>query len=179
MSAYAIRSGHAMNVVLGYDLRRKDPDYDLLRKLTAEWRQIVSYYRGDFYPLTRNNRDEEHWLAWQFDRPEQGDGIVEAFRREKTEKASAKFHLSGIDASARYEITVFDSGRSASLGGSELIEHGLPLVIKAKPDAMVVRYRRLNGAAAAMAAPETEKTRRVMDLNGTWQVEQGEMQAMP
>ena len=30
-----------------------------------------------------------------------------------------------------------------------------------------------------MAAPETEKTRRVLDLKGTWQVEQGEMQAMP
>ena len=53
VNAYAIRSGHAMNVVLGYDLRRKELDYDLLRKLTAEWRQIVPYYQGDFYPLTR------------------------------------------------------------------------------------------------------------------------------
>jgi len=105
VNAYSIRSGHAMNVVLGYDLRCKDLDYDLLRKLTAEWRQIVPYYQGDFYPLTSDSRDEEHWLAWQFNRPEQGDGIIEAFRREKTEKASATFHLSGMDASARYEIT--------------------------------------------------------------------------
>jgi hypothetical protein len=168
-----------MNVVLGYDLRCKDLEYDLLRKLTAERRQIVPYYQGDFYPLTSDSRDEEHWLAWQFDRPEQGDGIVEAFRRQKTEEASATFHLSGIDASARYEITDLDSGRSASVSGRELTEHGLPLVIKAKPGALVVRYRRLSGAATAMAALETEKTRRVLDLNGTWQVEQGEMEAMP
>jgi len=52
-------------------------------------------------------------------------------------------------------------------------------VIKVKPGALVVRYRRLSGATTAMAAPETEKTRRVLDLKGTWQGEQGEMQAMP
>ena len=51
VNAYAIRSGHAANVVLGYDLRRKDLDYALLRKLTAEWRQIVACYQGDYYPL--------------------------------------------------------------------------------------------------------------------------------
>lgn len=143
VNAYAIRSGHAMNVVLGYDLRRKDLDYDLLRKLAAEWRQIVPYYQGDFYPLTSYSRDEERWLAWQFDRPDQGDGIIEAFRREKTEEASATFRLSGMDAAARYEITDLESGRSASFRGSELTEHGLPLEIKAKPGALVVRYRRL------------------------------------
>ena len=35
VSAYAYRSGHAMNMVLGYDMRRKDLDYALLRKLAA------------------------------------------------------------------------------------------------------------------------------------------------
>ena len=84
-----------MNVVLGYDLRRKDLDYALLRKLTAEWRQIVACYQGDYYPLIPYNRDEHRWLAWQFDRPEQGDGVVEAFRREKAEAASTTFRLGG------------------------------------------------------------------------------------
>ena len=112
VDAYAIRSGHAMNVVLGYDMRRPDLDYDLLRKLTVEWRQIVPYYRGDFYPLTGDSRDEEHWLAWQFDRPEQGDGIVEAFRRERTKPETASYHLRGIDTASRYEITDLDTGRS-------------------------------------------------------------------
>ena len=36
VDAYGIRSGHAMSVVLGYDFRRKDLDYALLRKLTRK-----------------------------------------------------------------------------------------------------------------------------------------------
>ena len=133
VDAYAIRSGHAMNVVLGYDMRRPDLDYDLLRKLTVEWRQIVPYYRGDFYPLTGDSRDEEHWLAWQFDRPEQGDGIVEAFRRERTKPETASYHLRGIDTASRYEITDLDTGRSKALSGKALAEHGLPVFIESKP----------------------------------------------
>jgi hypothetical protein len=179
VNANAIRSGHAMNVVLGYDLRRKDLDYDLFRKFTAEWRQIMPYYHGDFYRLTSDSRDEEHWLARQFDRPGQGDGIVEAFRRECTEQASATFHLSGIDASARYEITELDSGRSTILSGSELTERGLPVDIRENPAPWSSDTGASVEQSPAMAAPETKKTRRVLDLDGTWQVEQGELQAMP
>jgi len=110
---------------------------------------VLHYCKGDtsapdlYQPLERT-------------RPAQGDGIVEAFRREMNEKDLATFHLSGIDASVKYAITDLDLGRFTSLIGSELTEHGLPVVIQAKPGALVVRYRRLSGAAAAMAAPGTE-----------------------
>ena len=143
VSAYAIRSGHAMNVVLGYDLRRKDLDYALLRKLTAEWRQIVPCYQGDYYPLTGYNRDSHRWLAWQFDRPEQGDGVVEAFRRENAEVASTTFRLVGLDQAARYQLTDLDSLKVHDYSGSELVEHGLTVQIEAKPGAVAIRYERL------------------------------------
>jgi alpha-galactosidase len=143
VSAYAIRSGHAMNVVLGYDLRRKDLDYALLRKLSAEWRQIVSCYQGDYYPLAPYNRDEHRWLAWQFDRPEQGDGVVEAFRREHAEGASTTFRLVGLDPAARYQVTDLDSLKASTFSGSELVEHGLIVKIEATPGAAVMRYERL------------------------------------
>ncbi len=158
VDAYAIRSGHAMNVVLGYDLRNTNLDYDLLRKLTAEWRQVVPFYRGDFYPLTPDTRDEAHWLAWQFDRPDQADGIVEAFRRLQASEATASFRLSGIDTSARYEITNLDTGQAVSLSGKELTESGLPLVIKTKPGALVVKYRRHRPKAAVHAPPSPLRT---------------------
>ena len=143
VNAYAIRSGHAMNVVLGYDLRRKDLDYALLRKLTAEWRQIVACYQGDYYPLTPYNRDEHRWLAWQFDRPDQGDGVVEAFRREKAEGASATFLLVGLDPAARYNVTDLETQKTATYSGSELVEHGLIVPIESKPGAAVMRYERI------------------------------------
>src|SRR5205814_6437410 len=35
-----------------YDVRRRDLDYDALRKLLAQWQQVNRFYGGDFYPLT-------------------------------------------------------------------------------------------------------------------------------
>ena len=132
-----------MNVVLGYDLRRKDLDYGLLRKLTAEWRQIAACYQGDYYPLTSYNRNEHRWLAWQFDRPEQGDGVVEAFRREKAEEVSTTFRLTGLDPGARYQVTDLQSQKTLTFSGSELVEHGLIVPIEAKPGEAVMRYEHL------------------------------------
>ena len=36
---------------------------------------------GDYYPLTSYSLQPDHWIAWQFNRPETGDGVVQAFRR--------------------------------------------------------------------------------------------------
>ncbi len=104
VDAYGIRSGHALSVVLGYDLRRKDLDYPLLRKLTEEARRVAPYYYGDFYPLTPYSLAEDAWLAWQFHRPETEDGLVEAFRRPRSQQASNSLKLRGLDAQAVYEI---------------------------------------------------------------------------
>ena len=143
VSAYAYRSGHAMNVVLGYDMRRKNLDYTLLRKLAAEWQQVVPCYGGDYYPLTPYHRDDARWLAWQFDRPEPGDGVVEAFRRPKSEDARATFRLSGLDPGARYSVTNLETGKASAYSGSDLLEHGLTVDIESKPGAVALRYERL------------------------------------
>jgi alpha-galactosidase len=143
VNAYAFRSGHAMNVVLGYDLRRGEIDYHLLRKLSSEWQRIVSAYAGDYYPLTPYNRDERRWLAWQFDRREEGTGVVEAFRRAGAEDATLILRLHGLDLTARYAFTNLATGRKATHGGSELIEHGLPIEIGERPGATAIIYERL------------------------------------
>ena len=136
-------------------------------KLTAEWRQIVACYQGDYYPLTAYNRDERRWLAWQFDRPEEGDGVVEAFRREKADGSSTTLRLVGLDPSARYQVTDLDSLKTSTLSGSELVEHGLVVRVVTKP-AAVLRYatsqvipygkrgqrsRRLRDGAASCGGP--------------------------
>jgi alpha-galactosidase len=142
VSAYAYRSGHAMNMVLGYDLRRKDLDYQLLRKLAAEWREIVDCYSGDYYPLIPYNRDERTWLAWQFDRPGQGDGVIEAFRRPGSEQARLTVRLIGLDPSGHYAVTDLATGRTSALAGSELLERGLTIDIEARPGAIAIKYQR-------------------------------------
>ena len=56
------------------------------------------------------NHDPALWLAWQFDVPEKGEGMVQAFRRDKSAFESARFPLAGLDAEARYVVTNLDSG---------------------------------------------------------------------
>ena len=90
----------------------KDLDYELLRKLTDEWRAVAPYYLGDYYPLTPYSLDKNVWMAWQFDRPEAGEGMVQAFRRDECGDAAKTFRLQGLDPAATYEVTDLDVGNS-------------------------------------------------------------------
>jgi len=146
VDAYAFRSGHAANIVLGYDMRNKNLDYALLRRLAAEWRRVVACYRGDFYPLTPYNRDETAWIAWQFHRADTGEGVVEAFRRAACEDGAKTFRLGGLDPAARYEVTDPDTGTTAAIAGRALMDEGLSVEIRARPGAATVVYRRLDAA---------------------------------
>ena len=47
--------------------------------MCSQWRAVAQYYYGDYYPLTAYNTREDTWAAFQFDRPESGDGMVQAF----------------------------------------------------------------------------------------------------
>ena len=138
---YAIRSGYAMSVVLGYDLRRKDLNCAALRKLTNEWRSVVDRFYGDYYPLTPYSLGEDKWIAWQFHRPTQGDGVVQAFRRTRSKEPVKPLRLGGLDPKARYEVTDTDAKTSRTISGKELTAKGLSVEIKGKPGAVVITYK--------------------------------------
>ena len=152
VDAYAIRSGHAMSVVLGYDFRRKDLDYALLRKLTEEVRLVAPYYYGDYYPLTPYSLSEDAWIAWQFHRPETADGLVEAFRRPRSQTASLSLKLHGLDARAIYEMKNLDLEGTTRASGRELMDKGLAVSALRRPQAAVITYKRVNGLAAVISA---------------------------
>ena len=136
---YAIRSGHGSGLVLGYDLRRNDLDLALLVRLVEEWRAIAPLFRGDFYPLTPNTREEESWLAWQFHDPRTETGMVQAFRRAACAEASVQLRLRALDPEATYVVTRDDVATTAT--GRELAEAGLAVEISEQPGAAVVTYR--------------------------------------
>lgn len=140
-NAYIFRGCMGLNTTLSCDARRKDINWDLLRKLTREWQQVADCFYGDYYPLTRYSLDNDVWMAWQFDRPETGDGMVQAFRREQSNYEVARLPLRGLAPTAKYEITDLDHGRRGTMTGKELMENGLPVEIKAKPGAALIIYK--------------------------------------
>jgi alpha-galactosidase len=139
---YAFWSNVSPNLGCGFDMRVKELDYATLRKLIGEWRELSTNYYGDFYPLTPWTRDDTAWMAWQFDRPEAGEGVVQVFRRHDSFYESARLKLRGLDAGATYKVAAIGKSGGEALLGRELMEAGLPVKLDDKPGAAVIRYRK-------------------------------------
>ncbi|MBP8132143.1 MAG: alpha-galactosidase [Candidatus Hydrogenedentes bacterium] len=140
--AYSFRSILGLDTTLSCDARRTDLDWDLLRRLAAEWQRAAPCFWGDYYPLTPYSRDEGVWIGWQFNRPEAGDGLVQAFRRAESPYVQAQFPLFGLEPDARYRVTNLDGGEMESTG-AELMQAGLEIRIPTRPGAGLHLYERV------------------------------------
>lgn len=141
--AYGFRSQMTPALNMAWDFRRENRDYETLRHLVAQWRQVAELYYGDYYPLSPYSASDKDWLAWQFNRPEQGDGMVQVFRRPESAYQSARFKLQGLEPAARYRITNFDVDGSTQMTGRELVERGLAVTFDRQPDSAIITYRRV------------------------------------
>lgn len=139
---YAFWSNTAPSLGSGIDVRERDLDYNLLRRMLGQWRDLSRFYYGDYFPLTAYTQDNAQWIAWQFDLPEQGEGAVQAFRRAESKADSQRLRLHGLDPNATYTVRFFDSPEVLQLRGSELMNQGLPVVLKEKPAAAVAVYKK-------------------------------------
>ena len=139
---YAFWSNACPSINCGFDMRVKEIDYEALRKLFANWRKVSPCYYGDYYPLTEYSLDQDAWMAWQFDRPDLGTGMVQVFRRSDSIFVSASLPLRGLDAEADYIVTDLENDEARTIGGRELLEDGLPVTMPDKPGAKVFAYEK-------------------------------------
>jgi alpha-galactosidase len=141
LSPYLLRSTMLTHFTACFDVRRKDLDYVMLRRVLGQWRQYADCYLGDYYPLTNYNLDPSLWIAWQFDLPEKGRGLVQAFRRDQSFYESARFKLHGLIPDASYIVKDLDSDAVVSRSsGRGLIEEGLEVRIPGQPGDIVLVY---------------------------------------
>ncbi len=139
---YAFWSNVAPSTGCGFDMRVKNLDYEALRKLFNAWRGINANYYGDYYPLTKWSMDKDVWMAWQFDRPEAGEGMVQVFRRAESIFTGATLPLHGLDQAAQYEVTDVMTSEVAKYSGEELTKKGLPVRLTERPQALVLAYKK-------------------------------------
>jgi alpha-galactosidase len=114
----------------------------LAREAVAEFRALRPYFFGDYYPLTEYSTSDEAWMAFQWNRPEEKDGIVLAFRRPKSAEAALSLPLRGLEPGADYEVSFEDYGLVLVKSGREL-ESGLALKIPEPAGSLLVKYRRV------------------------------------
>jgi alpha-galactosidase len=146
MDPYDFRSQMCPHFTACFDMRRADLPFAQVRRLLQQWKSdIAPNYFGDYYPLTPFSAANDSWMAWQFHRPEQGKGVVQAFRRAKSFYESARFKLRGLEAASRYLVTDLDQETPQEMTGRELSEEGLLIAIPQQPGAVVRTYRALDG----------------------------------
>ena len=149
--SYYVRSHMSPSFGICWDVRKPDLDWNFYRKMVAQFRRTADLMLADYYPLTSWSLDDSNWIAWQYNRPETGEGMIQAFRRDKCEDATRTFRLNGLDPTAQYEVTNFDvagstkvSGGSTPLTtGKDLMEKGLSMAIQDKPGSAVIAYNRI------------------------------------
>ena len=95
---------------------------------------------GDYWPMTPYSLEDEVWIAWQFNRETEGDGCVQAFRRENCIEKYVRVKLRGLDARGIYQITDFDSHKKVRVSGRKLMITGYRIQIQEQPGAAILVY---------------------------------------
>jgi len=136
---YMFRSAISSALVLGWDLNQSTFPIVQAKKSIEEFKQLRPYFYGDYYPLTDYSTSDNAWMAYQFDRPEKGDGIVLAFRRNSTNVTTINIKPKGLISGENYEVTYVDYGITQTYTGKKLSE-GIDIKIPQAPGSLLITY---------------------------------------
>ena len=105
-------------------------------------RDLGDLLLGDYYPLTGYSRQDDVWVAWQFDRRTwAGD-----WSRPSGEAGPSSRHwnirLTKLDPAVSYSVTDLDApDRAVTTTGAQLMDEGLPTSVRALESALFVYQR--------------------------------------
>ncbi|MCA9442094.1 MAG: alpha-galactosidase, partial [Candidatus Omnitrophica bacterium] len=136
---YTRRSNMCPSNIACFDFREPVDD-QLIQKLYREWIEVAPNFFGDYYPLTEYSESNNDWIAWQFDRPEEGTGMIQAFRRTESPFFGGLFRLRGLDPDAEYKIVNMDADERETRTGKDLMDQGLEIVLEESPGSAVIEY---------------------------------------
>jgi len=117
-----------------------DYPFEHAKQLLQQYLAVREYYHGDFYPLTEHTLADDAWMAYQLDRPEEGDGIVVVLKRPHSPFMAASLPLQALQAEAEYAVEDADRGTVLQVSGKELLGEGLRVELRGRPDSALLRY---------------------------------------
>lgn len=122
---------------------RPDFPFAWAKRTLDKYLEIRPLFYGDYYPLTSYSQARDAWMAWQFDHPENGDGMIVVLRRPDSPYESARFPLQAVQEQGAYRFTDQDTGTESVYDGKALRRSGFPSSISSRPGSAVLRYQRL------------------------------------
>jgi alpha-galactosidase len=134
------------NDVLALGKTLLDEDFPLgsAHDAIAEWRNVRSFFLGDFHlllPLTVASHD---WCAWQFHRADLEAGVAMFFRRHRSPFPKIEASLHGIASDAMYDVSLsagYQEAPRRRMRGEELLR--LQVAIPEMPGSVLLRYSRV------------------------------------
>ena len=101
-----------------------EADFAWAKRYTDEYVSIRRYFSKNFYNLGADCLDDTSWAIFQYHDPDDGSGIVMAFRREKSPFDSLKIKLDGIAPNNTYTVKNLDTGADFTI--TDTLEITLP-----------------------------------------------------
>jgi len=99
------RSGFNAGIAFCEDCRPEHYPRDVLKAGIEEGKRIRKFYSGNFYVLSEISLDPADWCVMQYHRPEEQDGIILAFRRDKADAVSFDCRPREVDPNVWYELS--------------------------------------------------------------------------
>lgn len=118
-----------------------------IQQALQEYRDVQPFLYADFYPLLPYSLAGETWAAWQWNRPDHGDGLVVVLRRPGSPFPSMKLALHHLDPQRRYTVEVrstYEHGPIKTMTGNDLSQ--MLIDLEQAPSSALIFYRRLPGS---------------------------------
>ncbi len=142
---YHFRSALGPGIVVTSQIYARDPVADFpvewLHKMMVEQRHVRKYFYGDFYPLLSFSLSNEVWAAWQFHRPDLGEGMVLALRRQDSPFSRIDITLRDLDPAASYIVEEVDTRTGSVADGAYYMTKGLSIEINEQPGSVLYIYK--------------------------------------
>jgi alpha-galactosidase len=138
---YKFRSFYLPCFGMGY-LRKKNEAAIIQGYTECKAIQPMMLY-GDYWPLTPYSLEDDEWIAWQFNRENEGDGCIQVFRRGDCDINKLKIKLRGLDPQAYYLLNNFDRKNVDKIAGKKLMKAGYIVRIDDKPGSAIIIYEKI------------------------------------
>lgn len=144
VDSFSFHCGMAPMLFATLDIRRDDYDFNLAIKMVEIWRAAAeTMLHGDYYPFTRYSKSSDKWDVWQFDRPEIGQGFIQAIRLAESRQDSITVIPRGISVDCQYVFEERESGQKLKISGAVLVRKGFTMVLP-KRSGVIWFYRTIN-----------------------------------
>jgi alpha-galactosidase len=119
---YTYHSVFATSLCVGWIADAPEFPKERASRMLSRYLALRHLLVGDYYPLTGYSRNQRDWMAFQFDRPDLGAGMVMVFRRGQSPYRSLEVALHGLDPAATYSFRSEMSGTLTEGKGAALMD---------------------------------------------------------